>query len=135
MASEGLHEPIGQLSPECIDRHRAIRSIMEELCERSLSTTGTRRRNTRRWRSSGFDVMTQCSIVTCGRTCGRKDRSPNAKHREPSAARGAPRTIRCVRGARIRPRPDQLGWSPTAGESDGSSFSQRRSAASQDALR
>ena len=31
MASEGLHEPIGQLSPECIDRHRAIRSIMEEL--------------------------------------------------------------------------------------------------------
>ena len=31
MASEGLHEAIEQLSSECIDRHRAIRSIMEEL--------------------------------------------------------------------------------------------------------
>lgn len=30
MASEGLHEPADQLTPEVIDRHRAIRSIMEE---------------------------------------------------------------------------------------------------------
>lgn len=31
MASEGLHEPADQLTSEVIDRHRAIRSIMEEL--------------------------------------------------------------------------------------------------------
>ena len=31
MASEGLHEPASSLSPETIDRHRAIRSLMEEL--------------------------------------------------------------------------------------------------------
>ncbi len=31
MASEGLHEPLDQLRPATIDRHRAIRSIMEEL--------------------------------------------------------------------------------------------------------
>ena len=31
MASEGLHEPIERLDPGVIDRHRAIRSIMEEL--------------------------------------------------------------------------------------------------------
>ena len=31
MAHEGYHEPVEQLSPEVIDRHRAIVSIMEEL--------------------------------------------------------------------------------------------------------
>ena len=31
MASEGLHEPADQLSPETIDYHRAILSLMEEL--------------------------------------------------------------------------------------------------------
>ena len=31
MASEGFHEPIEKLSPETLDRHRAIVSIMEEL--------------------------------------------------------------------------------------------------------
>jgi ferritin-like protein len=31
MASEGLHEPESRLPPETIDRHRAIRSLMEEL--------------------------------------------------------------------------------------------------------
>ena len=31
MASEGYHEPIESLSGDVIDRHRAIRSIMEEL--------------------------------------------------------------------------------------------------------
>src|SRR5215213_4653588 len=31
MASEGLHEASDQLSPDTIDRHRAIASIMEEL--------------------------------------------------------------------------------------------------------
>ena len=31
MASEGLHEAADLLTPEVIDRHRAIRSIMEEL--------------------------------------------------------------------------------------------------------
>ena len=31
MASEGLHEPEEKLTPEVIDRHRAIVSIMEEL--------------------------------------------------------------------------------------------------------
>lgn len=31
MASEGFHEPIDRLSPETIDHHRAIASIMEEL--------------------------------------------------------------------------------------------------------
>src|SRR5438270_3704009 len=31
MGSEGLHEPASSLSPETIDRHRAIRSLMEEL--------------------------------------------------------------------------------------------------------
>jgi uncharacterized protein len=31
MASEGLHEPRELLSPETIDRHRAIVSLMEEL--------------------------------------------------------------------------------------------------------
>ena len=31
MASEGFHEPIEMLSPEVLDRHRAIVSIMEEL--------------------------------------------------------------------------------------------------------
>ncbi len=31
MASEGLHEDAGQLDAATIDRHRAIRSIMEEL--------------------------------------------------------------------------------------------------------
>ena len=31
MASEGYHEPIDKLSAECLDRHRAISSIMEEL--------------------------------------------------------------------------------------------------------
>ncbi len=31
MASEGYHEPIEQLDGAVIDRHRAIRSIMEEL--------------------------------------------------------------------------------------------------------
>lgn len=30
MASEGFHEPIEKMSPETLDRHRAIRSIMEE---------------------------------------------------------------------------------------------------------
>lgn len=30
MASEGFHEPIEKLSPETIDRHRAIISLMEE---------------------------------------------------------------------------------------------------------
>lgn len=30
MASEGFHEPIEKLSPEVLDRHRAIASIMEE---------------------------------------------------------------------------------------------------------
>lgn len=29
--SAGLHEPEGQLSPETIDRHRAITSVQEEL--------------------------------------------------------------------------------------------------------
>ncbi len=31
MASEGYHEPIEWLSPEIIDRHRAIQSLIEEL--------------------------------------------------------------------------------------------------------
>jgi ferritin-like protein len=31
MSSEGYHEPVEQLQPSTIDRHRAIRSIMEEL--------------------------------------------------------------------------------------------------------
>ena len=31
MTSEGFHEPIEKLSPETLDRHRAIVSIMEEL--------------------------------------------------------------------------------------------------------
>jgi ferritin-like protein len=31
MASEGFHEPIEKLSPETLDRHRAIISLMEEL--------------------------------------------------------------------------------------------------------
>ena len=31
MASEGYHEPIDSLDADVIDRHRAIRSIMEEL--------------------------------------------------------------------------------------------------------
>ena len=31
MASEGFNEPIEKLSPEPLDRHRAIVSIMEEL--------------------------------------------------------------------------------------------------------
>jgi ferritin-like protein len=31
MASEGYHEPVDQLDADVIDRHRAIRSIMEEL--------------------------------------------------------------------------------------------------------
>ena len=31
MGSEGLHEPASSLSPETIDHHRAIRSLMEEL--------------------------------------------------------------------------------------------------------
>ena len=31
MASEGLHEPAELLTPDTIDRHRAITSIMEEL--------------------------------------------------------------------------------------------------------
>ena len=31
MASEGFHEPLDQLRPETVDRHRAISSIMEEL--------------------------------------------------------------------------------------------------------
>ena len=31
MASEGYHEPIDALDADVIDRHRAIRSIMEEL--------------------------------------------------------------------------------------------------------
>lgn len=31
MGSEGLHEPLGSIRPETVDRHRAIVSIMEEL--------------------------------------------------------------------------------------------------------
>ncbi len=31
MASEGFHEPVDKLSPETLDRHRAIISLMEEL--------------------------------------------------------------------------------------------------------
>jgi uncharacterized protein len=31
MGSEGLHEPESSLSAETVDRHRAIRSLMEEL--------------------------------------------------------------------------------------------------------
>lgn len=31
MASEGYHEPIDALPDDVVDRHRAIRSIMEEL--------------------------------------------------------------------------------------------------------
>src|SRR5262245_54153430 len=31
MAHEGYHEPVAQLAPEVIDRHRAIVSIQEEL--------------------------------------------------------------------------------------------------------
>jgi hypothetical protein len=31
MSSEGYHEPIERLSPDLMDRHRAIASIMEEL--------------------------------------------------------------------------------------------------------
>ena len=31
MAHEGYHEPVDKLSPETLDRHRAIESIMEEL--------------------------------------------------------------------------------------------------------
>jgi hypothetical protein len=31
MSSEGYHEPVDRLQPATIDRHRAIRSIMEEL--------------------------------------------------------------------------------------------------------
>ena len=31
MAHEGYHEPIGELSPETRDRHRALLSLMEEL--------------------------------------------------------------------------------------------------------
>jgi uncharacterized protein len=31
MASEGFHEPIEKLTPETLDRHRAIASLMEEL--------------------------------------------------------------------------------------------------------
>ena len=31
MTSEGYHEPIDQLTPETLDHHRAIASIMEEL--------------------------------------------------------------------------------------------------------
>ena len=31
MASEGLHEPADKLSPETIDLHRAVVSLMEEL--------------------------------------------------------------------------------------------------------
>ena len=31
MASEGFHEPIELLTPEVIERHRAITSLMEEL--------------------------------------------------------------------------------------------------------
>jgi ferritin-like protein len=31
MSSEGYHEPVDRLQPSTIDRHRAIRSIMEEL--------------------------------------------------------------------------------------------------------
>ncbi len=31
MASEGLHEDASELDPATIDRHRALRSIMEEL--------------------------------------------------------------------------------------------------------
>jgi ferritin-like protein len=31
MAHEGFHEPIDQLQPATLDRHRAIESIMEEL--------------------------------------------------------------------------------------------------------
>jgi ferritin-like protein len=30
MASEGFHEPVDRLSPETLDRHRAIISLMEE---------------------------------------------------------------------------------------------------------
>lgn len=31
MAAEGYHEPVEALAPDVMDRHRAIRSIMEEL--------------------------------------------------------------------------------------------------------
>ncbi len=31
MANEGYHEPIEKLSPETMDMHRAIQSLMEEL--------------------------------------------------------------------------------------------------------
>lgn len=31
MANEGYHEPFGKLSPETMDMHRAIVSLMEEL--------------------------------------------------------------------------------------------------------
>jgi len=31
MASEGYHEPLDELDADVVDRHRAIRSIMEEL--------------------------------------------------------------------------------------------------------
>lgn len=31
MASEGYHEPVGELSDACRDLHRAIASLMEEL--------------------------------------------------------------------------------------------------------
>jgi uncharacterized protein len=31
MASEGLHEEVGRLRPETVDRHRAVVSLMEEL--------------------------------------------------------------------------------------------------------
>ena len=41
MANEGYHEPVGELSDETKDMHRAITSLMEELEAVDWTTKGS----------------------------------------------------------------------------------------------
>ncbi len=76
MASEGYHEPIDALTDETRDMHRAITSQMEEpeaidaynhrvepakapTSQRFSLATATRKKNMRRWYSSGYVARTQ----------------------------------------------------------------------------
>ena len=78
MANEGYHEPIGELSDETRDMHRAITSLMEELeavdwynqrvdaCkDKELKAIiVTRKKSMRRWSWNGFAAKIRNSIMS-----------------------------------------------------------------------